>query len=304
MTQPIDPAGGSWYVETLTAQIAERIWGDMQAVEAEGGMAAALQEGTVQNAIQTVLLSRYKNLATRADKAVGTNMYANMTEKPLTTDTDIATLDTKIKATAAKAAAKSDASAITAAIAKFSDCKCHVKEAFLAGASLLQVRTALNFDAEAEKVQAIEPHRWTEQFEELRNRTATSKGIKVFLANMGPLAQHKARADFSRGFFEVGGFEVGKNDGFATVNEAAAAAIASKADVVVICSSDDTYPDIVPELTKTIKTTSDMLVVLAGLPSDPELKATFSDADVDHFIHIKANCYEILSEIQKARGIC
>ena len=32
--------------------------------------------------------------------------------------------------------------------------------------------------------------------------------VKVFLANMGPIPQHKPRADFSTGFFEVGAFEV------------------------------------------------------------------------------------------------
>ncbi len=62
-------------------------------------------------------------------------------------------------------------------------------------------------------VRPLAAHRWTEQFEKLRMRTESymredGKAFQVFLANMGPVSQHKARADFSRGFFEVANFEV------------------------------------------------------------------------------------------------
>ena len=52
---------------------------------------------------------------------------------------------------------------------------------------------------------------------------------------MGPIPQHKPRADFSTGFFEVAAFEVIKNDGHETTADAAKAARESGADVVVIC---------------------------------------------------------------------
>lgn len=59
------------------------------------------------------------------------------------------------------------------------------------------------------------------------------------------------------------------NDGFATVEEAAQAALASGAGIVTICSTDDTYPEIVPPLTNLIKSSRpDMTVVLAGYPAD------------------------------------
>lgn len=56
-------------------------------------------------------------------------------------------------------------------------------------------------DGEAEKVRPITEHRWTERFERLRFDTEnykkeTGKNVEVFLANMGRIPQHKARADF------------------------------------------------------------------------------------------------------------
>lgn len=258
LLEPIDPAGGSWYVETLTAELAKSIWAEFQKIEAAGGMAAALKVGSVQADIAKVLDKRFQKLATRADRAVGTNMYANMTEKPL----------------------DRPARAVSKAVA---------------GA--------------AESVTAIVPRRWTEQFESLRAATEayeskTGKTVKVFLANMGPIPQHKARADFATGFFEVGHFEVVTNDGFATVEEAADAAAKSGAAVAVICSTDATYPELVSPLAQAIKAAAPgMTVMLAGAPA-PEHKDAYVAAGVSNFIHVRANCYDILKSIQIERGIC
>ena len=86
-------------------------------------------------------------------------------------------------------------------------------------------------------------------FEALRMRTENYKqrmkdNVKVFLANMGQFLNTNLRADFSTGFFEVGAFEVIKKCGHETTADAAKAARESGADVVVICSTDDTYPRI------------------------------------------------------------
>jgi len=83
LMQPIDPAGGSWYIESLTNQVAEKIWGLLQKIEEQGSMVPALNQGFVQQSINQVLQQRFKNLASRADRAVGTNMYPNLAEQQL-----------------------------------------------------------------------------------------------------------------------------------------------------------------------------------------------------------------------------
>jgi methylmalonyl-CoA mutase len=187
-----------------------------------------------------------------------------------------------------------------------------VIEAFKKGATVAQVEAALNKGGgetpSGETAAAIVPHRWTEQFEALRAKTEeytakTGKKLKVFLANMGPLSQHKARADFTTGFMEVGGFEVLKNDGFNSAQAAAEAAIASGAQVAVICSTDDSYPELVPPLARAIKAKApNMLVILAGLPA-PEFKDAYMEAGMDDCIHIRADCLSMIRKIQQAGGI-
>ena len=64
--QPIDPAGGSWYLEPLTEEFTQKAWAKFQEIEAHGGLIKALENNTVQIAINEVLQSSFlKNLATR-----------------------------------------------------------------------------------------------------------------------------------------------------------------------------------------------------------------------------------------------
>ena len=120
---------------------------------------------------------------------------------------------------------------------------------------------------------------------------------------MGPIPQHKARADFTTGFLQVGAFQVLGNNGFPTVDEAAQAAKESGADAVVICSTDATYPEIVPALApKLHEALPNATVFLAGAaPAD--LKATYDAAGIDEYIHVKANCYKILQALQQKKGM-
>jgi methylmalonyl-CoA mutase len=102
---------------------------------------------------------------------------------------------------------------------------------------------------------------------------------------------------------EVGGFEVLKNDGFPTTDECAGAAVASGADIAVICSTDDTYPERVPPLARARQEKAPaMSVFLAGAPKE-EFKASYLDAGVDDFISVRSSCLATLSGIQKAKGM-
>jgi methylmalonyl-CoA mutase len=276
MTATVDPAGGSYYVETLTAQVIEAVKALYDQVAAEG-IVEAVKAGKVQAAVEEVLQERFKNLQVRKDVAVGNNMYANTIEEPLVKD-----------AAAEKAAKEARAQAAAGKTA------------------LADARKALN-KGEAVTATAIAAHRWVEQFEALRKATekaaAEGKKVNVFLTNYGPIPKHKARADFSRGFFEVANFNVIGNDGFPTAEEAAKAAIESGADVAVICGTDDVYPEIVPVIAKAIKAAKPSVkVMVAGAPG--ENKEAFDAAGVDGYVHVGANCYQILKAIQEERGIC
>ena len=94
------------------------------------------------------------------------------------------------------------------------------------------------------------------------------------------------------------------NNGFATVDDAAQAAKESGADAVVICSTDATYPEIVPALApKLHEALPNATVFLAGAPTTAELKETYDAAGIDEYIHVKANCYKILQALQQKKGM-
>ena len=79
----IDPAGGSWYVEALTAELASRAWALFQEVEKLGGMEAALRAGFPQKAVAATAAEKIKAVQRRRDSIVGVNQYANPKEQPL-----------------------------------------------------------------------------------------------------------------------------------------------------------------------------------------------------------------------------
>jgi methylmalonyl-CoA mutase len=307
LTRLIDPAGGSWYIETLTDTLARDAWALFQEVEQQGGMFKALQAGMPQEKVAEVAKARAQALETRKDVLVGTNMYANLYEKPLEDRApDPATVKQERAAQVKRSGAGSDKLSTLSGATGTARVEAAI-EAALAGATLNElVSTLRSGDSGQPSITPVRSHRVAEMFEILRaNATAyqnqTGKRPQVFLATMGPLVQHKGRADFTTGFLEVGGFEMIRPSGFDTPEQAAKAAIDSGARIVVICSTDDTYPDIVPSLTKQIKeATPEITVILAGYPADHV--ESFKAAGVDDFLHLRANCYRMNVQLQQKIG--
>jgi methylmalonyl-CoA mutase len=76
----IDPAGGSWYVESLTDQLAGKAWEWFQTIEAAGGMAAALDSGLVSDQIAVTREARRDSLAHRRDAITGVSEFPLLDE--------------------------------------------------------------------------------------------------------------------------------------------------------------------------------------------------------------------------------
>lgn len=136
--------------------------------------------------------------------------------------------------------------------------------------------------------------RLSEQIETLRLTTERSgKRPKVFMLTIGNLAMRLARSQFSSNFFAIAGFEVIDNNGFKTPEEGVTAALAAKADIVVICSSDDEYATLAPEAFD--KLANKAIFVVAGAPTcQPELEAK----GIKNFISMKSNLLETLKSYQ------
>jgi methylmalonyl-CoA mutase len=181
-------------------------------------------------------------------------------------------------------------------------------EAALAGATLGEIVRALRIhDRPCEPVAPVQLTRPAMAFEKLRataERYAVAKGQppRVFLCNMGELQEYKARADFARGFFAAGGFEVVSAGALATPADAALAFAKSAAPIAVICSTDERYPVLVPVLTTAIRAhRPGAILILAGYP--PEQLEAHKKAGIAEFIHVRADAVELLGKIQRLLGV-
>lgn len=79
----VDPAGGSWYVESLTDALADSAWSALQTIEAEGGLTAAIESGSVADAIARVRDARDADIAHRTAPVTGVSEFPNLDEQPL-----------------------------------------------------------------------------------------------------------------------------------------------------------------------------------------------------------------------------
>jgi methylmalonyl-CoA mutase len=80
LSRVIDPAGGSWYVEHLTDDLACAAWPLLQRIEATGGVDAALTSGTIHGDLANARSARARRLATRKRPLTGTTEFPNIDE--------------------------------------------------------------------------------------------------------------------------------------------------------------------------------------------------------------------------------
>ena len=139
-----------------------------------------------------------------------------------------------------------------------------------------------------ESAPVLNNKRLASQFEDLRQATENAAHTPVvFMLTIGNLAMRLARAQFSDNFFGCAGYKLIDNNGFNTVEEGVEAAVAANADVVVLCSSDAEYPELIPGAIKALNGRAEF--VLAG-PETDEFKAM----GVTNFINVRTNVLSTL----------
>ena len=293
LNKVVDPAGGSWFIEYLTNEIAKNSWKILQAIEKENGMLEALTNNIPQTMIQETVERRKKAIAKRKDVFVGTNYYANLDEKELEKP------DQDIKAQI-KSYLKNKEDGKTLASNNQID---ELLDAFQNGQSLKDLNDTKNKDAEGPTVKTLDFFRGPELFEKIRcvaeiYKDKNKKRPTVFLANLGSINEYKARADFSAEFMRVGGFDIITSLGLNSPEKAAVESAENKADIVVICSTDKNYPEMVPKFTNKLnELKKETIIVLAGYPKNHIEK--LKKAGIDEFISLKANAINIFNNIWK-----
>lgn len=91
ITRAIDPWGGSYYVEYLTAKLAERAWSLIEEVEALGGMAKAIEKGVPKLRIEEAAARKQARIDSGKDFIVGVNIFGENEKAPI----DLLEIDNK-----------------------------------------------------------------------------------------------------------------------------------------------------------------------------------------------------------------
>ncbi|CAM3489230.1 methylmalonyl-CoA mutase family protein [Nocardioides dubius] len=205
----VDPAGGSYAVEKLTDDLAQAGWAEFTRIEEAGGIAAALEDGSLLGRVEAVVEAREAEIARRKRPLTGVSEFPNLAE-------------------------------------------------------VLPERPA-NPDAD-------EVRRYGASFEALRDEPATGT---VFLATLGPVAAHTARATFASNLFAAGGIGVdvaGATDGV----DALVAAYAGQ-PVVCLAGADKTYAEWGAAAAEALRAAGARHIILAGKPGEKTVEPSLVD---------------------------
>jgi methylmalonyl-CoA mutase len=210
----IDPAGGSWYLESRTDELAKRAWDVFTELERAGGIEAELASGAFAARLADTWAKRAVNIANRNDPITGVSEFPNLNEKPLD------------RATRAEAPSG-----------------------------------------------GLPVHRYAADYEALRDRSdavLAKTGVRptVFLATIGSVAAHTARAGFAGNLLQAGGIDT-PSAGATKDNDAIIAAYrANGATVACICGTDRAYGEQAQPLAAALKAAGATRVLLAGSRTD------------------------------------
>lgn len=143
---------------------------------------------------------------------------------------------------------------------------------------------------EEQKVEPLTFFRGAEEFEALRlSVEAKEKTPTVFLLKTGNVAFRQARAQFIANFYGCAGFKIIEDMGYDTAAEGAEAALASGAEIVVICSSDAEYETAAPEAFKALDGKAEFVV--AGAPACAD---ALKEQGITNFVNVRSNVLEEL----------
>jgi methylmalonyl-CoA mutase len=291
-----DPAGGSWFVEHLTEQMAEKAWDQFQEIERSGGIVSTLKNGFIQTAIEKTWKKRKLEVESRKQTIVGVNRYVNLMDKlppsPSNFEQERQTYAEKLDRDI-QMEIKNRPATIE-----------HLNELLIKNVPIHVLYELLQDELRESGVIPIQARRITEPFEKLRNKSKelkerTGKNPTVFLLGLGSLAEHKARVDFISEFFLSGGFDVQVSSPVSTVEEAVREAAHSK--MIVICGSEDCYQLQALPIVNALLNKRERTIFLAGRVKK-ELENELLHAGIQGCIHLKSNAYQVLDELLEELG--
>jgi methylmalonyl-CoA mutase len=293
-TRIIDPWGGSYYVERLTAELAARAWGHIQEVEALGGMAKAIEAGIPKLRIEEAAAKTQARIDGGQQAIIGVNRYRPENEAAIDVlKVDNASVRTQQLDKLARLKAERDEQAVQAALAalrngaasegnlldlsvKAARAKATVGEISMAmeqvfgrhraeikAISGVYKREVGTMNPAVTRVQMI-----CEAFEE-----ADGRRPRILVAKMGQDGHDRGQKVIASAFADLG-FDVDIGPLFATPEEAARQAVENDVHIVGVSSLAAGHLTLVPELKAALAAAGrpDIMIVVGGVipPQDFE----------------------------------
>lgn len=310
----IDPGGGSWYLESITDQLAHAAWSRFQDIEDSGGIAPAVESGSLRDTLDETRKELRDQVAAGRRRVTGVSSYPVLEEAPVPRP-EVDRDGTRRRAAEAVAEharrhdagrelgrleravldGRLDGSVIEASI-----------DAAAVGATAGQLSDALRAGRRRVRTVALPKERIGAPFEELRDRAdahhaASGRRPRAHLLAVGPLAEHTVRTETAVHLLASAGIEAVDGEARPTVEAAAEAFTARGARVAVISAGDERAQEVVPALATALKQRGAALVLVAAPPGDHE--DAWRAAGVDGFLARRSDLVEELRAVLTAEGV-
>jgi len=296
-TRIIDPWGGSFYVEKLTAELAEAAWKHIEEIESLGGMAKAIAAGLPKQRIEEVAAKTQARIDTGQQVVVGVNKF-----RP---DSDVAPDVLKVDNSAVRAAqiaklerlraerdeAKTQAAldALTEGAKGDGNLLALAIEAARAKASVGEISYALEkvFDRHKPKANVIsgvyarEAGANCDKVARVRGMTAAfaendKRKPKILVAKLGQDGHDRGQKVIASAFTDLG-FEVVIGDLFATPDEVAKRAAEENVHIVGVNTMTAGHLALTPELRDALKAAGreEVMMVVGGVIPEQDFQALY-----------------------------
>ncbi|MDD2577244.1 MAG: methylmalonyl-CoA mutase, partial [Bacteroidales bacterium] len=283
----VDPWAGSYYVESLTHEIAHRAWGHIQEVERLGGMAAAIESGVPKMRIEEAAARKQARIDSNRDTILGINKYRLEKEDPIETlEVDNSVVrEAQLKRLTTLKANRNEAE-VQASLEALSEIAGTGKGNLLEyaiicarkRASLGEISSALekHYGRYKAKINLISnvyssETKDSESFKkaaELADKFAEMQGRRprIMVAKMGQDGHDRGAKVVATGYADIG-FDVDMGPLFQTPAEAAKQAVENDVHVLGVSSLAAGHKTLVPQVIEELKKhgREDIMVVVGGV---------------------------------------
>ncbi|WP_029038068.1 methylmalonyl-CoA mutase [Salinimicrobium xinjiangense] len=287
ITRTVDPWAGSYYVESLTKEIAEKAWELIQEVEELGGMTKAIEAGIPKMRIEEAAAIKQARIDSDQDIIVGVNKYRRQTEDPIITlEVDNQTVRKQQVERLQKLRAERNAEKVNLSLRNLTEAARTGEGNLLAvavgaakeRATLGEISDALEsvYGRYKAKIQSfsgvyskeIKEDPYFKKAREMANRFAELEGRRprIMVAKMGQDGHDRGAKVVSTGYADVG-FDVDIGPLFQTPAEAAKQAIENDVHILGVSSLAAGHKTLVPQVIGELKKhgREDIMVIVGGV---------------------------------------